>query len=43
MLKYGWPDNFDRERCRSAMLEREQEKLRQKYNELTGGPLAQNT
>jgi hypothetical protein len=28
MLRYGWPDEFDREGCRTAMLQWEQEKLK---------------
>jgi hypothetical protein len=27
MLKFGWPDEFDREGCRNAMLEWEQKRL----------------
>ncbi|KAF2022762.1 hypothetical protein EK21DRAFT_82465 [Setomelanomma holmii] len=28
MLSHGWPNNFDRETCRNAMLERDQERLK---------------
>jgi hypothetical protein len=34
MLRYGWPDNFDREGCRDAMLEWGEEKTRKDIDEM---------
>ena len=40
MLSHGWPDNFDRESCRYAMLRRDEEKLEQYSTKLKNQQLA---
>jgi hypothetical protein len=40
MLSHGWPDNFDRESCRNAMLERDEEKSELYSSELKNPQLA---
>ena len=34
MLSHGWPDEFDRESCRNAMLKRDEERLERRSSEL---------
>jgi hypothetical protein len=42
MLRHGWPNSFDREGCRDAMLSWDQKKSLQLLNSLNNRELDQN-